>query len=177
MSLSSPYGQDGGSQSPLGGPSMFGTQNWGNWQQPQQGGALTGSGSLPPAPPAQPPQSSTTNLPPWAGGDLGNTTQSTTGGPGNMMQPVVGSARNMMQPVTGAAQAPSDVTQGPVNMMVNALASPTPAPQNPVSFTPAPTTAAAPMPPQAPANPMSFLGAPVPAPTPTPAQPQNPYGF
>lgn len=181
MSLSSPYGQSGGSsdQSPLGGPSVFGTaqnnsansptfqpltQLWNQYQggqtMPQMGGALTPSPTQQPAP--------QTSL---------NGVQSGSA----VAPPGVTSPTNNIQPVMGAAQAPVGVTGGatdPTTMMVNALAQPTPPLANPASFAPQNSVSAAPAAPQAPANPLSFLGATAPAvPAAAPTQPQNPYGF
>jgi hypothetical protein len=148
MSLSSPYGQNTGDQSPLGGSSLF--TDWGGQNQ---GGAL-GSGMFGSLTPAPPQATATNNL-----------------------QPVTGAAStNNLQPVIGAAQeVPPGVTSGATNMMVTALANPAPAPANPASFAPQNAAPVAPAAPQAPANPLSFLGnatAPVAAP-----QNQNPYGF
>ncbi len=191
MSMSSPYGQDNGNRSPLGGPSMFGAaqNNIANsptfqpinqfWNQNMGGGALTGGGSFSPQPQQPAPQAGQSGsavqppqLPPWAGGPPDQSLSGTT----NNLQPVVGGATNNLQPVVGAAQAPAAVTGDATTMMVNALAQPAPPPANPASFAPQNAAPVALQAPQAPANPLSFLGTPAPAAAPA-APPQNPYGF
>jgi hypothetical protein len=172
MSMSSPYGQNG-NQSPLGGPSMFGAQNWGNWQQPQ-GGAMTGGGIFnSPAPqpqPAQAPLGVTADASQPTGGATGTSTglplmpgqvQSniSTGLPLNQVASQSSGGLPLNQIASQSSGSGSSVVSptDPTNMMIKALAQPTPQPANPAAFAPqnaAPVSASPPV-----------------------AQPQNPYGF
>ena len=164
MSLSSPYGQNGGGngQSPLGGSSLF--SDWGNQNQ----GAMTGSGLFgsptPQASPAPMPTMGSSQAPP---GVTAGATPS----------PTMGSVQASPGITSGANMMPSPPTSSAVNSMVNALANPTPAPVNPASFAPQNPAPAAPAAPQAPANPLSFLGAASQAAPAAAPQPQNLYGF
>lgn len=166
MSLSSPYGQNSGGSgdSPLGGPSIFGTQNWGSWQP--QGGSFSPTPQPAPQTSLNGIQSGSAVAPPGI----------TSGADSAAPQSSVIAPVPMIPPTMGSSQAPQSVTSGasdPTSMMVNALAQPTQQ-INPLAFAPQntqPTPVPAP-----PANPLAFATPGAAAPVPM-VQPQNPYGF